>query len=169
MKNGGVNRKTRSDKKIDVKPTMSINLKNQLYSFAYLCDEPVKDIAEKISVDAATSKVIMDDICKWFRRNYLYNNTVVVGNQERPRLKIKILGESEKVTIRFKQTDYDLLCELAHALDITPTSTAGLLIRVSLSNVEFMQQYAHDHLLHLSNERKQKIDVFLNKFWGLTK
>lgn len=169
MGNGGVNRKTRSDKKIDVKPTMSINLKNQLYSFAYLCDEPVKDVAEKLCVDAAISKVIIDDICKWFRRNYIYHNTVAVGDSERPKLKINIKGESSKVTIRFVREDYDLLCELAHALDITPTSTAGLLIKVSLYNVEFMQQYAHDHLMHLSDKQKKDIDVFLNKLWRFKK
>jgi len=167
MQNGGGNRKTRSDKKIDVKPTMSIDLKNQLYSFAYLCDEPVKDVAEKLCVDGATSKVIIDDICKWFRRNYIYYNTVAVGDPERPRLKINIKGESSKVTIRFRREDYDVLCNLAHALDITPTSTTGLLIKVSLCNVEFMQQYAHDYLMHLSDERKKKIDVFLNQVWGI--
>ena len=169
MQNGGGNRKTRSDKKVDVKPTLSVNLKNQLYSFAYLCDEPVKDVAEKLCLDAATSKVIIDDICKWFRRNYIYHNTVAVGDPERPKLKISIKGESSKVTIRFVREDYDLLCDIAHALDITPTSTAGLLIKVSLSNVEFMQQYAYEHLIHLSDDQKKKIDVFLNKLWGLKK
>jgi len=169
MKNGGGNRKTRSDKKVDVKPTMSINLKNQLYSFAYLCDEPVKDCAEKLCIDGATSKVIIDDICKWFRRNYIYHNTVAIGDSERQKLKIHIQGESDKVTIRFKQKDYDLLCELAHALDVTPTTTSGILIKTTLTNVEFMQQYAHEHLMHLSDKQKKDIDVFLNKLWGFKK
>jgi len=166
MQNGGGNRKTRSDKKVDVKPTLSVNLKNQLNSFAFLCNEPIKDVAEKLCVDGATSKVIIDDICKWFRRNYLYNNTITIGDAERPKLKINIRGETAKATIRFKKKDYDLLCELAHALDVTPTTTSGILIKTTLTNVEFMQQYAHDHLMHLSNERKKKIDVFLNKLWG---
>jgi len=169
MKNGGGNRKQRSDKKIDVKPTMSIDLKNQLYSFAYLSGEPVKDVAEKLCVYGATSKEIIDDICKWFRRNYIYNNTIAIGNSERPKLKINIQGESDKVTIRFKQNDYDLLCELAHALDATPTSTSGILIKSTLTNIEFMQQYAQKHLMHLTDKKKKEIDLFLNRIWGLNK
>lgn len=162
-------RKTRSDKKIDVKPTLSVDFKNQLYTFAYLCNEPVKDVAEKLVIDGATSKVVIDDICKWFRRNYNYSNTVAIGDADRPKLKFNYTGKTEKVTIRFKKEDYDLLSDIAYALDLTPTSTAALLIRVSLINIEFMQQYCTKHLMNLSNEKKKKIDVFLNQLWGLTK
>ncbi len=162
-------RKTRSDKKIDVKPTLTIELKNSLYTFAYLCNEPVKDVAEKLCMDGATSKVVIDDICKWFRRDYQYGNTIAVGDLERPRLKINYNSITSKVTIRFKRDDYDLLCKLAHALDITPTSTAALLIKVSLGNIEFMQQYGIKHSQGLSQERKRKIDVFLNELWGVKK
>lgn len=169
MQNGGANRKPRSDKKRDVKPTVSINLKKQLKTFAELCNEPVKDVAEKLCKDGATSKVIIDDICKWFRKNYLYSNTLVVGDAERPKLKVNIVGESDTVTFRLKRDDYDVLDDLAHALDLTPTTTAGVLIKVTLYNVEFMQQYAHDHLMHLSDKQKKDIDVFLNKLWGLKK
>lgn len=162
-------RKTRSDKKVDVKPTMTLELKNNLYTFSRLCNEPVKDVAEKLVMDAATSKVVIDDICRWFRRDYRYGNTVVVGNANRPKLKMIYNDVTSKVTIRFKREDYDLICNLAHALDLTPTSTAGLLIRVSLKNIDFMQQYCTKHLMELSGERKKKVDVFLNQLWGLIK
>ncbi|RUL56443.1 hypothetical protein [Lysinibacillus antri] len=162
-------RKIRSDKKVDVKPTLSIELKNSLYTFSYLCNEPVKDVAEKLCLDGAVSKVVIDDICKWFRRSYQYNNVIAVGDADRPKLKINYSSQTSKVTIRFKREDYDLICNLAHALDLTPTSTAALLIRVSLRNIEFMQQYCTKHLMDLSNERKKKIDVFLNELWGLIK
>ncbi|MEK4255397.1 hypothetical protein [Ureibacillus sp. FSL K6-2830] len=158
-------RKTRSDKKIDVKPTISKNLKNQLYTFAFLCNEPVKDVAERLCIRGATSKVIIEEICQWFRRDYLYKNTLVIGDPNRKKLKIHIQGESAKVTIRFKQNDYDLLCKLAHALDLTPTTTAAVLIRMTLYNVEFMQKYAYDNLSQLSDERKKKIEVLLKKMW----
>ena len=168
VKNGGA-RKTRSDKKRDVKPTVSINLKSQLKTFAELCGEPTKDVAEKLCLDATTSKVIIDSMAKWFRKNYLYNNTIVVGDAERPKLKVNIIGESDTVTFRLKQNDFDKLDDLAHALDLTPTTTAGVLFKVTLYNVEFMQQYAHDHLMHLTDKQKNDIDVFLNKLWGLKK
>ncbi|MBM7607596.1 hypothetical protein JOD29_000840 [Lysinibacillus composti] len=154
-------RKVRSDKKIDVKPTVSIILKNQLFTLSQLFDEPVKDVAEHICKEAANSKFIIEDICKWFRRNYFYRNTVALGDPNRPKLKIKSRGETSKVTIRFKRNDYDVLCNLAHALDITPTSTAGVLIRMSIRNPKFMSEFVQMYFSHLGEDRKRKIDLFL--------
>jgi len=154
-------RKVRSDKKIDVKPTVPIVLKNQLFTLSHLLNEPVKDVAEQLCKDAAKSKVIIDEICRWFRRNYIYKNVVAIGDPDRPRLRLIIQGEKSKVTIRFKRNDYDELCNLAHALDITPTSTAGVLIRMSLRNIDFMTEFVQTYFSHLSENRKRKIDLFL--------
>ncbi|MCE4045779.1 hypothetical protein LXM56_16820 [Lysinibacillus fusiformis] len=44
-----------------------------------------------------------------------------------------------KVMIKFKQRDFDQLSVLAFALDITPTTTAAVLIRVTLGNKKVMQ------------------------------
>ncbi|RHW38686.1 hypothetical protein D1B33_07370 [Lysinibacillus yapensis] len=165
MKKRAGESRSRSDKKIDVKPTLSINLKDNLYTFAYLCDEPVKDVAEKLCIVGATSKVIIDSMSKWFRRNYVYRNVFVVGHPEQPKLKVNYPKETGKVTIRFKREDYDLISDLSHALDITPTATAGILIKMTLNSMEFIQQYAQEHLMHLSPERKKRIDLFLNQLW----
>lgn len=141
MEGGVGDRQKRSDKKVDVKPTMSITLKNQLYDFADQCDEPVKDIAERMCVDGMVSGDVMEEICKWLRRDYFYKNTHVMGHMERPKLKITSKGETNKVTMRLKQTDYDKLSELAYALDITATSTAAVLIRMTSKNEKFMNEF----------------------------
>lgn len=157
-------RKTRSDKKVDVKPTMSLVLKRQLYEFARLCNEPVKDIAERLCVDALTSKCIMDELCKWLRRNYYYNNTIVIGYKERPRLKLTFQGETGKVTIRFLKCDYDQLSDLAYSLDINPSATAAVLIRLTIRNKEFMEMFVSN--LNKVNERERfEVMRFLNRIW----
>lgn len=153
-------RKVRSDKKVDVKPTMSLALKKQLYEFANICNEPVKDIAERLCVDGLTSIVIIDTICKWLRRNYYYKDTIAIGHSERPRLKLKARGETGKVTIRFNIKDYDKLSELAHALDITPSATATVLIRLTLKNAEFMDKFV-DNLYRGSDIQKEEIKKHL--------
>lgn len=157
-------RKTRSDKKVDVKPTMSLVLKRQLYEIARLSNEPVKDIAERLCVEAMTSKFIAEELCKWLRRNYYYNSTIVIGHKERPRLKLTFKGETGKVTIRFLKCDYDQLSELAYALDINPTATAAILIRLTIRNKEFMEMFVNN--LNKVNER-ERIEVmrFLNRIW----
>ena len=159
-------RKTRSDKKIDVKPTVSLVLKNQLFNLSQLFNEPVKDVAEHLCIEAAKSKLIIEDICQWFRKNYVYKNTVAIGDPTRPKLKIKSRGDTSKVTIRFKQNDFDVLSNLAHALDITPTGAAGVLIRMTLRNYVFMNEFVQKYFTHLSEDRKRKIDVFLKGITG---
>lgn len=164
MSRGVGERKVRSDKKVDVKATMSLTLKRQLYEFADLCEEPVKDIAERLCMLGAESKCIMDEICKWMRRNYYYKNTIVMGYSERPRLKLTFQDETGTVTIRFVKYDYDKLCELAYALDLTPSSTATVLIRMTLKNIEFMDEFMNT--LHVGENQKEKVNRYLRKIWG---
>ncbi len=155
-------RKVRSDKKVDVKPTMSLELKSKLYELADLCNEPVKDIGERLCVEGLKSKIIIEILCKWLRRNYYYNNTIALGHIERPRLKLKALGETGKVTIRFIRNDYDKLCELAYAMDITPSATATVLIRLTMNSAEFMEKFV-EGLYEGSDLQKGRIKQHLSK------
>jgi len=154
---GATERKPRSDKKVDVKPTMSLELKELLYHFAYLSNEPVKDTAERLCTIGAMSEEVILNIRRWFRRDYHRPNTITVGYLERPRLKIIMKGETGKVTIKFPQTDYDIICRLAHALDITPTSTCTLLIKMTLTNRDFMESYVERYLKDL--DKKKLLDI----------
>lgn len=158
---GATERKPRSDKKVDVKPTMSLELKELLYHFAYLSNEPVKDAAERLCTLGAISEEVITSIRHWFRRDYHRPNTITVGYLERPRLKIVMKGETGKVTIKFPQTDYDIVCRLAHALDITPTSTCTLLIKMTLTNREFMESYVEKYLKDLDKKRLIELNRIL--------
>ncbi len=158
---GATERKPRSDKKVDVKPTMSLELKELLYHFAYLSNEPVKDAAERLCTVGAMSEDVILSIRHWFRRDYHRPNTITVGYLERPRLKIIMKGETGKVTIKFPQTDYDIICRLAHALDITPTSTCTLLIKMTLTNRDFMESYVESYLKNLDKKKLLEIHRLL--------
>lgn len=161
----GETRKVRSDKKVDVKPTMSIKLKRQLYKLSELCDEPVKDVAERLCEKGSVSLEIVDDICSWFRRDYFVGPAIYKGYLERPRLKL-ILGEdTEKVTIKFPQYTYDQICTLAFSLDLSPTTTTAVLIKRTINNRQFMFDFVKA-MTHLSNAEKNVIHVFLRKVWG---
>lgn len=153
----GNRRLARSDKKVDVKPTISKSLKTTLYRFAEICDEPVKDVAEKLCNTGALSEIIIDEIRIWFRRNYRWNDTVTMGYPERPKLRITVHPDKGKVTIKFKQRNFDQLSDLAYAMDITPTTVAAVLIRVTLGNKKFMQWYLSRFLMHLDQMKIRDI------------
>lgn len=159
-------RKQRIDRKIDVKSTMSTILKNQLYEFAELSNEPVKNIAEKLCVRGMISLYLMTDLSKWLRRDYRYSNTIVLGHSERPRLKLTSRGETGKVSMRFMINDYDQLCNLAYALDLTPSSTATVLIRVTTTNDEFMNEFV-EGLSKIDEVQRMEVKQFLSKVWGI--
>lgn len=165
MESGGARRKARSDKKVDVKPTMSIKLKRQLYKFSELCEMPIKDVGEKLCENASVSPLILDDINQWFRRDYICPPAIHKGYLERPRLKLLLGAETGKVSIKFSQATFDQLCKLAYSLDLSPTTTSTILIKRSLHNREFMFDYVKT-LRHLSNEQKNDVHAFLRKIWG---
>ncbi|MFF2793326.1 hypothetical protein [Lysinibacillus xylanilyticus] len=72
-------------------------------------------------------------------------------------MRITVQRNKGKVTIKFKQRDFDQLSVLAFALDITPTTTAAVLIRVTLGNKKFMQWYLSTYLLHLDQMKIRQI------------
>lgn len=142
----GDRRLTRSDKKVDVKPTVSEMLKTRLYRFAEYCEEPVKDVAERLCNDAVVSPVVINEIRIWFRRDYRWNNTITLGTIDRPRLKVSTSVHRGKVTIKFKRKDFGQLTDLAYSLDLTPTTTAAVLLRMTLDSRPFMQWYIGTYL-----------------------
>lgn len=153
----GSRRISRSDKKVDVKPTVSESLKTKIYRFAEICNEPVKDVAERLCNTGAMSDIVIDEIKKWFRRDYHWGNTITLGHIDRPRLKIYTEPDRGKITIKFKRRDYDQLSVLAFALDLTPTTTAAVLLRVTITNRRFMQWYLSNFVTQLGEMKIRAI------------
>ncbi|WP_249659684.1 hypothetical protein [Lysinibacillus fusiformis] len=148
---------------IDVKadrfvlPTFITHPNAPLYKFADICDEPVNDVAERLCNTGAVSEFVVEEIKKWFRRDYRWKDTITMGYPERPKWRITVQPNKGKVTIKFKQRDFEQLSVLAFALDITPTTTAAVLIRVTLGNKKVMQWYLSNFLRHLDEMEIRKI------------
>lgn len=161
-KGGRAGRLVRSDKKVDVKATMSVQSKKNLHDFALLCNEPIKDVAERLIVLSVISRDVIEKLCIWFRRDYRYDVSIVFGDESRARLSVKNNGETGIVSIKFKRQNYDALCAVAYALDITPSAAASVLIVLSMQNHSFMSEYVNVHLTHLDQPRIVTIKKFLN-------
>ena len=156
----------RNDKKVDVKATLSVTFKKQLYFFAELCNEPVKEIAERFCILGLVEPSVIDEICKWLRRDYRYGTAIAIGHMERPKLKVKSKGETGKVSMRFNQKAYDKLAKLAYALDITPSSAAAVLIRVASKDTVFMEKFIYD-LDRVDEEQREMVKEFAKETWGI--
>ncbi|MED4888435.1 MULTISPECIES: hypothetical protein [Lysinibacillus] len=62
-------RKVRSDKKMDLKPTLTIELKDAIYRLSYVTNTLVKDVSAHLCAVAIDSVEIMKSIAKHFQRD----------------------------------------------------------------------------------------------------
>lgn len=156
----GSTRKVRSDKKRDVQPVVSLELKKQLFRFSFLCREPLKDTGEKLCSQGAVSPIIMDEINCYFRRNIRIDNHQYIGYLDRPRLQI-IQSHAEKITIKFPQENFEKLYNLSFALDLPLNQTAAVLLKKTITNRQFMKEYMEANSGHLTAEEKLNAETYL--------
>ena len=121
MTAGQGTRKVRSDKKREVKPTISIQLKDAIYIISYVTSTPVKDVAERICTDGLASKKVISSLSPRFRRTVRLANTLYMGDIKRPTLRRNNIAEkTDRISLRLLAPDYDNLSTLAFALTLHP-------------------------------------------------
>ncbi len=160
----GSTRKVRSDKKKDVQPVVSYELKRILFRFAFLCREPMKDTGERLCSLGAVSPIIMDEINCYFRRNLRIDNHAYIGYLDRPRLQI-VQSNIEKITIKFPQDSFEKLYNLSFALDLPLNQTAAVLLKKTITNRQFMKEYMEYHLPHLTDKERVDAQTYLKGVW----
>lgn len=162
------NRKTRSDKKRDVKPTISSNLKDCIYRLSYITDTPVKDVSEIFCIKGLHSRKVIEYLSNYFRRDLRFLNTVYIGDPGRESLQRKYQsGKNERITIRFTQIIYEDIYSLSCALDVTPSKTTALLLDASIRNTNllnaFVKNYLHNHFDNNRMKELKQVLKYINK------
>lgn len=156
-------RKVRSDKKKEVKPTISVQLKDTIYRISYITNTPVKDIAESLCIHGISSKKVMDVLSWNLRRSIRLDNTMYMGDLSRPALqRMGPAGECERISVRFKQCDYENLSTLAFGLSVTPSRATALLLDASIRDRDFINSYFEGYLnKQLDDRRMAELKVVL--------
>ncbi|MFS1519662.1 hypothetical protein V1503_24865 [Bacillus sp. SCS-151] len=140
-------RKVRSDKKREIKPTIPVSLKDCIYRISYITDQPVKDIAEQICRSGVVSIKVMDHLSEKFRRNLHLKATYYIGDMSRPSLRRRSTKEQKsRITIKFHQTDYENIKKLAYALDITPSAATAHLLEATIKEHDFFGKFLKGYL-----------------------
>lgn len=156
-------RKVRSDKKRDVKPTVSRELKDCIYRLSYITDTPVKDVAEKISIEGFRRKKVISYLSRNFRRDIRIDNTVYMGDIERVPIKKRTSsGQSERISIRFKSDMHERLSALSYALDCSVSRACALLLDATVRDVDFINSFAYEYLSeHVDKQRMDELKKVL--------
>jgi len=150
-------RATRSDKKIDCKPTISINLKECIYRLSYITNTPVKNVAEEICKAGIRSRRVIEHLSNHFRRNFRLDSTVYIGDLKRPSLqRIRYRGETDRITIRFMQQDFELITALAYALDVTPSKATAILLESSIKDTNFINRFTRNYISGQLDQSRMK-------------
>ncbi|ASV70268.1 hypothetical protein CKF48_23490 (plasmid) [Cytobacillus kochii] len=161
-------RQTRSDKKRDVKPTISIDLKNCIYQLSYITNQPVKDIVEMLCEKGLQSRKVMEYLSQYFRRDYQFFNTTFFGQLERESLQRKYQSpKNERVSVRFTQLTYEDIRNLSDALDVTPSKATALLLDASVRNANLLNAmvklFLHEQLDPSRMEELKRVMKYVNK------
>ncbi|MEK4966785.1 hypothetical protein MKX29_03665 [Cytobacillus sp. FSL R7-0696] len=161
-------RQTRSDKKKDIKPTISIDLKNCIYQLSYVTNQPVKDIVEILCEKGLQSRKVMEYLSQYFRRDYQFFNTTFFGQLERESLQRKYQSpKNERVSVRFTQWTYEDIRKLSDALDVTPSKATALLLDASVWNANLLNAmvklFLHEQLDQSRMDELKRVMKYVSK------
>lgn len=153
-------RKTRSDKKRDVKPSISIELKNCLSVLSYITGQPIKSIIEIIFIKSIQSTRVIDYLSSYFIRDYVCRNTFYIGDLDNkyPNEKSKKI----RATTRLKQEHYEILATLAYSLDMTPSKALAVTLDAGIKNTNILNSIIRVYLTQeLDNTRIKELKTIL--------
>lgn len=150
-------RKVRSDKKKDVKPTVDLDLYECVSRISHITNTPMKDVGEVFCKNGLYSKKVIEHLSARFRRNYNFNNTLFIGDKELVSERIKKKSNAtRRLTLRFKQETYDDLADLAYAMDTTVTTAASILLHASVRNTDIVNEYVGNYVEDVLDENRKK-------------
>jgi len=160
-------RKERSDKKIDLKPSIDSTLKESIARISYITDTPIKDVAATLIHQGLLSRKILDQLSVHFRRPLRINNTIFTGDLERISLRTtRAKDPLVRVTTRISKHTYENLSSLAYSLDVEPGRAAALLLSTAIRDSElvniYIRNYVKDHLDERRMAELKKVLRYIN-------
>ena len=152
-------RKVRSDRKRDIKPTVSIELRECIYRLAYITDTPVKDVVEDVCINGIRQKQVISYLSRNFRRTVRIDNTLFLGDMERVSVKKRsVRGQNERISTRVDSDTYEVINTLAYALDCSVSRACSLLLDASIRDVEFLNEFVQNYLsIHVDDKRMKEL------------
>lgn len=162
MSVGQSKRKTRSDKKRDVKPTISVQLKDSVYRLSFITKKPVKDVCEDLIHNSLFgNKEILQRLSRHFKRTIQLNNTIYRGDLENESVYDVTGAENERISFRVTNHVHEFLYNLSYVLDCSVSKVGGVLIYESITDGGFIESYLQGYLNSLDQSRKQELKQLL--------
>lgn len=139
-------RKQRSDKKREVKPYITVDLKDMIYRLSYITSTPVKDICEFMCIYLIHDPKAINALSTHFKRDIRLNKTLYFGSLDNHSINKRLNTPTERVTVRFKQMDYEFISILSYALDCSASRVVAVLLEIALTDIKVVNIYIKQHL-----------------------
>lgn len=141
-------RKVRSDKKIEVKPTITLDLNDCIDRISYITMQPIQDVGAYICEQGLKSESVIEKMVPYFKRDFWKSeHTLIRGDLDAKKL---ILNpeqqETTRISIRFKQTTHQRIHDLAYALYTTPSGAVSFLLKTAVCESDILQRYLAEYV-----------------------
>lgn len=158
-------RKVRSDKKENIKPTILLEVKTAITRLAYITDTPVKDIGEYLCKEALKSNEIIGTISKHFKRDIIIDNTLYRGVCKNTSIIRRTeAGECERITIRVTTDVNNLIEDLAYSLGCFKARACAVLIEHAINDYDIVDDFVRGFLEEGLDKHKMRELKKLMKF-----
>ena len=141
-------------KKRDIKPTISLQLKDVIYRISSLTYAPVKDVCQRMTMFVLMDRKSIEYLSQHFKRDLVYQSTVFYGFMENESVVKRKKEPTERVTIRFTQQEHEAIAKLSFALDCSVSCTVALLLEMATQNIRFVNTFIKGYLQTEINERQ---------------
>lgn len=124
----------RSDKKVQVAPTVSVKLKREVERLAHITGQPIKDVCEILCNEGIRINSVIERLSRYQQRGELrVEQSIYFGNSDNPKLSdVKVEGPTGRLSVRFKRYDFENIELLAYLLSVNPSRTVAALIDESI-------------------------------------
>ena len=112
-----------------------------IYRLSYITHTTVKDICEFMCVYVMSNRMSIDVLSTQFKHDIRLVNTLYRGLPDNVSVKKRVNGPSERVTVRFKQTDYEMISILSYALDCSASRVVAVLLEMALHDIQIVNTY----------------------------
>lgn len=159
-------RKIRTDKKRAIAAPMTAAQYEQIVMLSYLCELPMKTIGEALIIKGYEKDEVVHIFQAHLRRNLTYKtNRFLIGHLDNDAYVLH--GKPEKrLSVRLRTPDYELISQLAYAMDLSVQGAAASVITEALRQEKWMYdiiaQLLRDNLDEATNEQIRRLASQIN-------
>lgn len=118
-----------------------------IHRLSHITHTPLKDVSEYLVNYVSNDVHTLQTLAKYFKRGVQIDNTFYNGNPSNRGIAKRITSETDIISIKFTQRDYDKIAALAYGLDLTPTRTTAVLLELASQNVRAVNEYVYENMV----------------------